>query len=107
MTDQAALVIKANPERKVIRVVRANKIPDEILNDVKLQSAIDMLPKNYNFEIHKTIWRIRELKAKMVALQMPEGLLLFSTSISDIIREFTGADTVSLLYIYKRIFETI
>lgn len=42
----------------------ANQIPDEILQDLELQEAIKALPANYNFEIHKTIWRVRQAKAK-------------------------------------------
>lgn len=42
----------------------ANQIPDEILGDPELQEAIKALPPNYNFEIHKTIWRVRQAKAK-------------------------------------------
>ncbi|KAK9502638.1 hypothetical protein O3M35_011370 [Rhynocoris fuscipes] len=91
-----AIVIKANPARKVFRpnTKALNKIPDEILNDPKLNAAIKLLPSNYNFEIHKTIWRIKALEAKKVALQMPEGLLMFSIRICDIIEEFTSAETV-------------
>ena len=36
----------------------------------------------------KTIHRIKTLHAKRVALQMPEGLLLFATTIADIIAQF-------------------
>uniref|UniRef100_A0A0L8HM97 Uncharacterized protein n=4 Tax=Octopus bimaculoides TaxID=37653 RepID=A0A0L8HM97_OCTBM len=64
-----------------------NKIPDDILNDPQLQSAIDELPKNYNFEIHKSIWRIRSTGAQRVALQFPEGLLIYACVISDIIKQ--------------------
>lgn len=91
---ESTIVVKAKPQRKVFKATRITKIPDRILNDPKLQTAAAVLPKNYNFEIPKTIWRIQELKAKMVALQMPEGLLIFSTTLADIIKEFTGADTV-------------
>ncbi|XP_064617720.1 2-(3-amino-3-carboxypropyl)histidine synthase subunit 1-like [Liolophura sinensis] len=52
------------------------------------------LPDNYNFEIPKTIWRIKTLGAKRVALQFPEGLLLFACTIADIIEKFTDADTL-------------
>jgi len=38
--------------------------------------------------------RIRRDEFKRVALQMPEGLTMFSTTISDIIEKFTGAETV-------------
>lgn len=95
MEEDNALVIRAKPVRKVFKNVKSiNKIPEELLNDKKLQEAIDALPKNYNFEIHKTIWRIRQSNAKLVALQMPEGLLMFSTTICDIVRQFTEADVV-------------
>jgi 2-(3-amino-3-carboxypropyl)histidine synthase len=48
-------------------------IPTDLLNNLHLQQAISVLPSNYNFEIYKSLWRIRELKATMVALQFPEG----------------------------------
>ncbi|PPJ56370.1 hypothetical protein CBER1_00652 [Cercospora berteroae] len=65
-----------------------NNVPDDILYDKDINAAIALLPKNYNFEIHKTIHRIRTSGAKQIALQMPEGLLLFATTISDIITQF-------------------
>ena len=90
--------------------VTLNQIPDEILNDVKLKEAMNVLPKNYNFEIPKTIWKIKSTNSKRgnflskiknfvidfgyfyyfyfeVALQMPEGLLLYACTIADIIQE--------------------
>ncbi|XP_016137666.1 diphthamide biosynthesis protein 1-like [Sinocyclocheilus grahami] len=72
----------------------ANQIPDEILNDPELNEAIKALPASYNFEIHKTIWRVRNAKAKRVALQLPEGLQMFACVIADIIERFTEADTL-------------
>ncbi|KAL2133252.1 hypothetical protein VTI74DRAFT_2675 [Chaetomium olivicolor] len=72
-----------------------NQVPPEILNDEALKAAIALLPANYSFEIPKTIHRIRTLGAKRVALQMPEGLLLFATTISDILTEFCpGIETL-------------
>ncbi|KAK4656024.1 Diphthamide biosynthesis protein 1 [Podospora pseudocomata] len=72
-----------------------NQVPPEILNDPALKSAISLLPSNYSFEIPKTIHRIRSLSAKRVALQMPEGLLLFATTISDILTQFCpGIETL-------------
>lgn len=71
------------------------QVPKEILDDPALKSATSLLPSNYNFEIPKTIHRIRTLNAKRVALQMPEGLLLFATTISDIITQFCpGVETL-------------
>nr|CDS30576.2 diphthamide biosynthesis protein 1 [Hymenolepis microstoma] len=69
--------------------VNPHRIPDEILNDPELNAAIDKgLPNNYNFEVHKTIWRVRFLKARRVALQMPEGLLRFATILCEILKHF-------------------
>ncbi|KAM3875501.1 2-(3-amino-3-carboxypropyl)histidine synthase subunit 1 [Diretmus argenteus] len=72
----------------------ANQIPDEILQDPELQEAIRALPANYNFEIHKTVWRVRQANATRVALQLPEGLQMFACVIADIIERFTEADTI-------------
>ncbi|XP_053313078.1 2-(3-amino-3-carboxypropyl)histidine synthase subunit 1 isoform X2 [Spea bombifrons] len=72
----------------------ANQIPDEISQNPLLLEAMSVLPQNYNFEIQKTIWRIQQASAKTVALQMPEGLLMFACTIADIIERFTSAKTV-------------
>ena len=74
---------KPAPQR-VVRV--ASQIPPDLLNDAALAQAIAILPANYNFEIYKTIWRVREAQAKMVALQFPEGLLMYACIISDILQ---------------------
>ena len=72
-----------------------NNVPDDILHDKDINDAIALLPKNYSFEIHKTIHRIRTSGAKNIALQMPEGLLMFATTISDILTQFCpGASTI-------------
>ncbi|KAG0638696.1 putative diphthamide synthesis protein-domain-containing protein [Tuber brumale] len=79
--------------RRTARAV--NQIPSEILQDKDLNEAITLLPENYNFEIHKTIWNIRKHSATRVALQMPEGLLLFACTIADIVETFcSGVETV-------------
>ncbi|KAL0073374.1 putative diphthamide synthesis protein-domain-containing protein [Phycomyces blakesleeanus] len=71
-----------------------NQIPDEILNDPLLNKAIEQIPSNYNFEIHKTVWRVKKAGAKKVALQLPEGLLMFACLISDILEVFCDAETL-------------
>ena len=48
------------------------------------------MPKAYSFEILKTIKRILTLEAKHVALQMPEGLLLYATTISDVLKRLAS-----------------
>ncbi|KAF4496865.1 diphthamide biosynthesis 1 [Fusarium agapanthi] len=72
-----------------------NQVPKEILENADLKAAVALLPANYNFEIPKTIHRIQTSNAKRVALQMPEGLLLFATTISDILTQFCpGVETL-------------
>jgi len=63
--------------------------------------AISKLPSNYNFEIFKSIIRIRELKNQIqkyprVSLQMPEGFLIFSVLIADILETFSECECVIL-----------
>lgn len=89
-------VFQAKPveQRKIIlkseqKVLHPNLIPNEILEDSFLNSLIDdSLPKNYNFEIHKTIWKIRQTDSRRVLLQFPEGLIRFGTIIVDIIGNY-------------------
>ncbi|ORY55138.1 diphthamide biosynthesis protein [Pseudomassariella vexata] len=72
-----------------------NSVPPEILEDPSLKEAMTLLPANYSFEIPKTIHRIRSAGAKKVALQMPEGLLMFATTVSDILTQFCpGIETL-------------
>ncbi|KAI5968868.1 DPH1 [Candida margitis] len=85
-------LVKTRIKRHIGRAI--NQIPDDILNDKDLNEAIKLLPSNYNFEIHKTVWNIRKQNAKRVALQMPEGLLIYSLIISDILEEFCQVETL-------------
>ncbi|XP_023305194.1 2-(3-amino-3-carboxypropyl)histidine synthase subunit 1 [Lucilia cuprina] len=94
ITSTEVVVVRAKPKKVFKPKARLNRIPQSLLDDPQLQKAIERLPSNYNFEIHKTIWRIKEMKAKRVALQLPEGLLMYAMVISDIIERFTEADTV-------------
>lgn len=86
------LVKKINPKTNIRHAI--NQIPPELLNDEELNAAIKLLPSNYNFEIHKTVWNIRKHKAKRVAIQMPEGLLIYSLVISDILEQFCQCEIV-------------
>ncbi|KAK9062492.1 hypothetical protein SSX86_019679 [Deinandra increscens subsp. villosa] len=74
-----------------------NQTPHSITNDPTLNAAIALLPSNYNFEIHKSVWRVRSTAAKRVALQFPEGLLMYSLVISDIITAFADVDRCFVL----------
>lgn len=85
---------KVVPAKKV-KVYKASSsvvkgIPPEIENDPILLNHMNGLPHNYNFELPKTIWKIKQLKAKIVALQFPEGLQRFSGIIADILISYCG-----------------
>jgi 2-(3-amino-3-carboxypropyl)histidine synthase len=67
-----------------------NDIPESILLNKALQEAIrSSLPKDYEFEIPKTLWKIEQVNASHVALQMPEGLLMYGCILSDILKRFS------------------
>ena len=88
---------KDNVRRIPPRIKARNSIPDDILLNTELNDAISILPANYNFEIHKIIWRIKsDASIKRVSLQFPEGLLLYACIISDIIQRFGGATVMVL-----------
>ncbi|OAV91316.1 hypothetical protein PTTG_08227 [Puccinia triticina 1-1 BBBD Race 1] len=68
---------------------RTNEIPAEIRENKLLNELIKQcLPPTYNFELHKTIHQVIQNQVSILGLQMPEGLLQFSLTISDIIRKF-------------------
>ncbi|EGX91028.1 diphthamide biosynthesis protein 1 [Cordyceps militaris CM01] len=91
-TGESGALQTAKP-RRAPRLL--NRVPPEISEDPKLKAAIALLPSNYSFEIPKTIHRIQTAGSKKVALQMPEGLLLFATTISDILTQFCpGVETL-------------
>lgn len=78
-------------------------IPNYILNNVELNIAISKLPSNYDFEIHKTIHMIKKYESKIVALQFPEGLLMYfififrySCLICNILRHFACVNVIIL-----------
>lgn len=83
---------KPTSQKRIPKRFIKNQIPDSILHDPALNAAIALLPSNYNFEIHKCVWRVRSTSASRVALQLPEGLLMYSLVLSDIISSFGGAD---------------
>ena len=71
-----------------------NKIPQHILENKLLDLVIKELPSNYNFEIHKCIWRIEEEKLRLkrnisVLLQLPQGLMIFASRLADIFENFS------------------
>ncbi|KAF3911557.1 hypothetical protein ABW20_dc0110262 [Dactylellina cionopaga] len=87
-----SVAVQAAPRRPTGRTT--NQIPPEILNNEALNAAIALLPANYNFEIHKTVYNIQKHSATRVALQMPEGLLMFACTVSDIITQFCNCEVL-------------
>ena len=75
----------APPPPPAVRRIVGQQVPPDILHDEALNAAIAILPSNYNFELHKTVWRLRTARARRVALQFPEGLLLYACVIADIL----------------------
>jgi hypothetical protein len=49
-----------------VAAVRARQVPESITGNAALAAAMSVLPANYNFEIHKTVWRIQQAGAKQV-----------------------------------------
>jgi len=84
-TSQATVSSKPNKPRRITRR-RNEKAPvvDPILLEKTMKES--GLPTAYSFEIEKTVQRIMNLKAGHIALQMPEGLLLYATVISDVLQ---------------------
>ncbi|XP_010458072.1 PREDICTED: diphthamide biosynthesis protein 1-like [Camelina sativa] len=83
-------VKSTRPKQPPKRFIK-NQIPESILNDASLNAAISILPSIYQFEVHKCVWRIKSLNAKRIALQLPEGLLMYALTLSDIFTSFAGA----------------
>mmetsp|Transcript_25449 Transcript_25449/g.39071 ORF Transcript_25449/g.39071 Transcript_25449/m.39071 type:complete len:403 (+) Transcript_25449:64-1272(+) len=77
---------KAKPQRRVIRRRRLDRKP--VVDPILLKEVIQesALPKDYNFEILKSIERIVRDDVSHVALQLPEGLLMYATVLADIFK---------------------
>mmetsp|Transcript_4523 Transcript_4523/g.9599 ORF Transcript_4523/g.9599 Transcript_4523/m.9599 type:complete len:468 (-) Transcript_4523:70-1473(-) len=97
-TNLSPSTTTAKPRRR--RIIRKKRsagggvlkpdVPDSISQNPALLSAISSsLPKDYEFEIPKTVHRINQAKARHVALQLPEGLLMYACSLGDILKAFT------------------
>uniref|UniRef100_A0A914GY11 2-(3-amino-3-carboxypropyl)histidine synthase subunit 1 n=1 Tax=Globodera rostochiensis TaxID=31243 RepID=A0A914GY11_GLORO len=69
---------------------------EELAQNSALLEDLAILPRNYSFEIPKTIWKIKSTDAKIVALQFPEGLTMYACVIVDILEKYTGAEFIIL-----------
>ena len=85
-SSEVVVVSKAKSDRKVFTSAkgasRLNRIPKEILDDPELKADMAVLPKNYNFEVPKTIWRIRTLKVGFSMAHSYFGIQYFGSPIS-------------------------
>lgn len=97
-SDQLELLTAEPPRRRPTpkRFVK-NQIPESITANAALNAAIALLPSNYNFEVHKCVWRVLSTGAKRVALQFPEGLLMYSLVLSDILFAYAAVDDCFVL----------
>ena len=85
-------------EKKIINITDDDKYK-EMKEDKLLSLAISKLPKNYNFEIYKSLDKIKKISEKKkskarIALQFPDGLMCFSILISDILTTFGKCETI-------------
>ena len=87
-------------EKKIINIIDDNDYK-EMKEDKLLTLSISKLPNNYNFEIYKSLDKIKKIKNKKkskvrIALQFPDGLMCFSILISDILTTFGKCETIIL-----------
>lgn len=65
-----------------------NEFTMQILSDPYYQKLFNTLPSNYNFEVEKTMNKIKSENSSIVALQLPEGLLMYACILADIFKHF-------------------
>jgi 2-(3-amino-3-carboxypropyl)histidine synthase len=101
MEKEEIQIFSKTSKTKIINIIEKENYKD-LEENVLLTIALEKLPKNYNFEIYKSIKKIREIskekkkKNPLIALQFPEGLLIFSLLISDILSTFAECETIIL-----------
>jgi 2-(3-amino-3-carboxypropyl)histidine synthase len=103
-TTAATETPKPKQPRRIIRRRRARdqKAPEEdAIDPVLLQKLLteSSLPTAYSFEISKTVQRIQKLQLDKphIALQMPEGLLMYATVLADLYQRVIPSLQVSVL----------
>jgi len=85
------------PKRITANTEDKRRPEDQLPDDAEITKAMEILPKNYNFEIKKCITRLRAVNARRIGLQMPEGLLMFACMIGDILSHFTNNSEIIIL----------
>ncbi|KAJ8903694.1 hypothetical protein NDN08_004795 [Rhodosorus marinus] len=96
-SDVGKSVLEPKKPPRVPRGGVSTGVPEEILQDQVLVRDVAALPSNYNFELFKTVWRVRRAGAKKVALQMPEGLLMYASVIGDVLKKHCNGPDVIVL----------
>ena len=96
------------PEKRIINIMGEDKYK-EMKEDKLLSLAISKLPDNYNFEIYKSLYKIKQISEKKnkkprIALQFPDGLMCFSILISDILSTFGKCEIKLKFIIYYIIY---
>jgi 2-(3-amino-3-carboxypropyl)histidine synthase len=81
--------VKKTP-KIVKRLVKKQPWETMLAENPALQKAVSVLPSNYEFEVPKCLYKIKEAQAKLIALQLPEGLLFCACILSDIFRNFAN-----------------
>jgi 2-(3-amino-3-carboxypropyl)histidine synthase len=70
------------------KIMLQNTLPESITGDLELNTAIrTRLPAHYNFEVQKTLHMIRQHSVRRVALQLPEGLQMFATTLCELLEQ--------------------
>jgi len=93
------------PKKAPKRIIRRKRRPvaqqDYQIDPLLLQNVLQQsnLPTTaYSFEIVKTVQRCVQLHATHIALQLPEGLLLYATVLADVLQQLTPClEQVSVL----------
>lgn len=76
----------------------AGRIPAEILENEELNAAIRAgLPWTHNFEVHKSVHRLRRDKARHVGVHLPDGLCQWATVLADIFMRFVPSVETSTI----------
>ena len=89
MTTEDPPQPQGQPKPKPRRIIRRRRVEEAPSVDPAFLDKIckeSSLPNAYNFEISKSLDRIYKVQATHVALQMPEGLLLYATILADIMK---------------------
>ena len=63
-----------------------------------IEDAIERsLPAHYDFQMAEVVARAKQLKARHVGLQLPDGLLLYATTIADLLRFYADGPEVTIM----------